>query len=153
MYENACKIAHVGEYSFVVRCLTRVSIGVNSRLRSSSPLPRRVLPTASCEVSILAQCRKNKVGLLLLAWQLESGHFRFFPVVLSRLERDRLTVLNTKHLCKPAEVLPEKWCLGYGQKAVGVGGLDAVLRAAFDNAARPYTESDPESSHSESDSE
>jgi hypothetical protein len=142
-----------GKCRFVVRCLTRVSIVVKSRLRSSSPLPRRALPTVSCEVSLLAQCRKNKVGLLLLAWQLESGHFRFFPVVLSRLERTQRTVLNTTHLCKPAEALPKRWCLGYGQKAVGVGGLDAVLRAAFDKEARPYTESDPESSHSESDSE
>ena len=113
---------------------------------------------------MLFQCRESRCAVLLLAWR-PATQFRFFPVVIGTtanpnpgMTRDQLGVLVTKHLQKDPLELPKYWCLGSGhpaQKAIGVGGLDAALRAVFDDHAEDVDpEFDSESgASSESDSD
>ena len=89
----------------------------------------------------MQQCKENRSGLLLLAWRLSCGQWRFFPVVLCLLSRTQRAVLRSKrHICEKPEHLPLGCVLGHGQprqRIVGVQGLDTALRAAFAAAASP----------------
>ena len=102
---------------------------------------------------LLGQCRDNGSGLLLLAWRLSGGQYRFFPVVLRLLNKDQRRALTTKHLREAPADLPMQWCLGHGnppQRAVNVSGLDGALSRAFDAAASiDSSESTSESSDSD----
>ena len=76
-----------------------------------------------------------------MSWR-RAGEFFFFPVVLSQLKRRQLQLLMTSCLRKREDELPQKYYLGYGQKAVRAQGLDAVLRRAWTLAAVEESDSD-----------
>ena len=84
------------------------------------------------EAGILQQCRASGAELLLLAWRVGNGHWRFFVVVLRLLDVDQKRALTTSHLWETPEDLPKEYCLGHaGQEVVDVQGLNAALRRGF----------------------
>ena len=84
------------------------------------------------EAGILQQCRASGAELLLLAWRVSNGHWRFFVVVLRLLDPDQKRALRTSHLRETPEDLPKEYCLGHaGQEVVDVQGLNAALRRGF----------------------
>ena len=85
---------------------------------------------------LLGQCRKSKSGLLLLAWKLDCGQWRFFFLTLCLLNKDQRHALTTTHLQEFPADLPKAFRHGDPpQRIVRVDGLDEAFKHAFNAAA------------------
>ena len=100
---------------------------------SPDPLPGGCLAVDSLlEAGILQQCRASGAKLLLLAWRISNGQWRFFVIALDLLSREQRRALRVRHLHESPADLPQGFCLGHaGQKVVDTQGLNAALRRAF----------------------